>query len=121
MSVVGILSFIGLSLLGVRLYYAHALIAGLFNLIPNIGPTLSVIPPTVIASLDAPWKAIAVVILYFCIQQTDAYLVTPYVMSQQLELPPGINPNGTDFFHNFLGSARTDFSLTFDGCVPGVD
>lgn len=103
MSVVGILSFIGLSLLGVRLYYAHALIAGLFNLIPNIGPTLSVIPPTVIASLDAPWKAIAVVILYFCIQQTDAYLVTPYVMSQHLELPPALTLMAQIFFTTFLG------------------
>ncbi|MEN9218468.1 MAG: AI-2E family transporter [Gloeomargarita sp. DG_2_bins_126] len=103
MSVVGVLSFIGLSLLGVRLYFAHALIAGLFNLIPNIGPTLSLIPPTVIASLDAPWKAIAVVILYFFIQQTDAYLVTPYVMSQQLELPPAITLIAQIFFTTFLG------------------
>jgi len=103
MSVVGILSFIGLSLLRVRLYYAHALIAGLFNLIPNIGPTLSVIPPTVIASLDAPWKAIAVVVLYFCIQQTDAYFVTPYVMSQHLELPPALTLMAQIFFTTFLG------------------
>ncbi|APB33851.1 protein of unknown function UPF0118 [Gloeomargarita lithophora Alchichica-D10] len=103
MSVVGILSFIGLSLLGVRLYFAHALISGLFNLIPNIGPTLSLIPPTVIASLDAPWKAIAVVILYFFIQQTDAYFVTPYVMSQQLELPPALTLMAQIFFTTFLG------------------
>ncbi len=103
MSVVGILSFVGLSLLGVRLYFAHALIAGLFNLIPNIGPTLSLIPPTVIASLDAPWKAIAVVVLYFFIQQTDAYLVTPYVMSQQLELPPALTLMAQIFFTTFLG------------------
>lgn len=103
MSVVAILSFIGLSLLRVRLYFAHALIAGLFNLIPNIGPTLSLIPPTVIAALDAPWKAIAVVILFFFIQQTDAYLVTPYVMSQQLELPPALTLMAQIFFTTFLG------------------
>jgi predicted PurR-regulated permease PerM len=103
MAVVGLLSFIGLSLLGVRLYFAHALIAGLFNLIPNIGPTLSLIPPTVIAALDAPWKAVAVVILYFLIQQTDAYLVTPYVMSQQLQLPPALTLMAQIFFTTFLG------------------
>ncbi|MCS7292770.1 MAG: AI-2E family transporter [Gloeomargarita sp. SKYBB_i_bin120] len=103
MSVVGILSFTGLSILRVRLAFAHALIAGLFNLIPNIGPTVSLIPPTVVAALDAPWKAIAVVILYFLIQQTDAYLVTPYVMSQQLALPPALTLIAQIFFTTFLG------------------
>ncbi|MEN9228498.1 MAG: AI-2E family transporter [Gloeomargarita sp. GMQP_bins_120] len=103
MTVVGILSFIGLSLLGVRLYFAHALIAALLNLIPNIGPTMSVIPPAVVALLDAPWKAIAVVVLYFLIQQNDAYVVTPYVMSQHLELPPALTLIGQIFFTTFLG------------------
>jgi predicted PurR-regulated permease PerM len=57
------MSFTGLSVLQVKLVLAHALLAGLLNFIPNIGPTLSVVFPLIVALQDAPWKAIAIVIL----------------------------------------------------------
>ena len=53
---VGLLAGIGLSLLGVKLVMANALLAGLLNVIPNVGPTLSTVFPMAVALLDAPGK-----------------------------------------------------------------
>ena len=49
MTVITVLSFIGLFLLGVPLPFVNAIIAGLLTFIPNLGPTLSVIPPAAMA------------------------------------------------------------------------
>ena len=56
---VAVLAGIGLSLLGVKLVMANALLAGLLNVIPNVGPTLSTIFPMSVSLLDAPWNALA--------------------------------------------------------------
>ena len=103
MSVVAFLSVIGLSALGVRLALAQGVLAGLLNFIPNIGPTLSVVLPMTIALLDAPWKSVAVLILYFIIQQFESNLLTPYVMAQQVALLPAITLMSQVFFATFFG------------------
>lgn len=88
MSVISLLSGIGLFALGVPLILANALLAGLLNFIPNVGPIFSVVPPMAIALLDAPWKAIAVLILYLIIQQVETNILTPLVMQKQVSLLP---------------------------------
>ena len=87
---VGILAGIGLSLLGVKLVMANALLAGLLNVIPNVGPTLSTIFPIAVALLDAPWKSVAVLGLYVVIQNLESYVITPSVMHRQVKLLPGL-------------------------------
>ncbi|MFB2918397.1 AI-2E family transporter [Aerosakkonema funiforme] len=103
MSVVALLSVIGLSILGVRLALAQGVLAGLLNFIPNIGPTLSVVLPMTIALLDAPWKSVAVLIVYFFIQQFESNFLTPYVMAQQVALLPAITLMSQVFFATFFG------------------
>jgi predicted PurR-regulated permease PerM len=90
MSAIVILSGFGLWILGVPLILANALLAGLLNFIPNVGATLSVIPPAAIALLDAPWKAVAVIILYILVQQIETNILTPIVMQKQVSLLPAI-------------------------------
>ncbi|MDQ2096121.1 MAG: AI-2E family transporter [Tychonema bourrellyi B0820] len=103
MSVITFLSLIGLSVLQVPLPLAHAVVAGLLNLIPNIGPGLSVIPPMTIALLDSPLKSGFVLILYFLIQQFESNLLTPYVMAQQVSLLPAVTLISQVFFATFFG------------------
>ncbi len=103
MSVITLLSLIGLSVLQVPLPLAHAVVAGFLNLIPNIGPTLSVIPPMTIALLDSPLKSGFVLILYFLIQQFESNLLTPYVMAQQVSLLPAVTLIAQVFFATFFG------------------
>ncbi|MFM7677049.1 MAG: AI-2E family transporter [Synechococcus sp.] len=87
---VGLLALIGLSLLGVKLAAANALLAGLLNIIPNVGPTLGTLFPLSVALLESPWKALAVLGLYVAIQNLESYVITPSVMHHQLQLLPGL-------------------------------
>lgn len=106
MAAIGTLSFVGLLILGIPLAFAQAILAALFTLIPNIGPVLSVIPPVAIAFLDAPWKPVAVLILYVVIQQIESNFLTPYVMAKQVSLLPAVILLAQVFFtdiFNILG------------------
>lgn len=102
-TVVATLSAIGLSVLGIQFVLAQALLAGLLNFIPNIGPTLSMVFPLTVAALDAPWKVIAVVILYIVIQNLEAYLITPTIMANQVSLLPAMTLAAQLVFARFFG------------------
>lgn len=103
MVVIGLVSGVALLLLGVPLVLANALLAGLLEAIPNVGPVLSVVPPMAIALLESPWKAIAVLILYFVIQQLEQYLLVPFVMSKQVSLLPAVTLLSQVIFAIFFG------------------
>lgn len=103
MMVVGITSGIILSVLGVRLVFANALLAALLEAIPNLGPTLATIFPATIALVDAPWKAAAVVAAYALMQQLESFLLVPMVMGQQLSLLPAITLLAQIVFASFFG------------------
>jgi predicted PurR-regulated permease PerM len=103
MSVIAVFSGVGLWILQVPLALANGVLAGLLTFLPNIGPALSVVPPMAIALLDAPWKAVAVLILYIIIQQVESNLLTPYVMAQQVSLLPAVTLLSQVFFATFFG------------------
>lgn len=103
MLVITLLSWLGLSLLKVQLPLANALLAGLLTFIPNLGPTISCIPPIVLALIDAPWKAVAVLVLYISIQQAESNLLTPLVMKQQVSLLPAVTLLAQATFAVFFG------------------
>lgn len=106
MSIIAILSGLGLWILGVKLALANAVLAGLLTFIPNLGPTLSVLPPALLALTDMPWKAIAVIILYIAIQQLESNLLTPLVMAKQVSLLPAftiLSQVAFAIFFGFLG------------------
>ncbi len=104
MAAIAAITFIGLLILGVPLALANAIIAGLLEFIPNIGPVLSVIPPMIVAALlVSPGKAVAVLILYIVIQQFEAYLLVPFVMKQQVELLPAVTLLAVVIFGNLFG------------------
>ncbi len=100
---IGLLSGIGLLILGVNLVLVHALLAGLLNFIPNIGPATSVIFPIMIALLDKPWKIIAILVWYFIIQNIESYLLTPTVMAKQVSLLPAVTLLAQIFFAQTFG------------------
>ncbi|MEL7332109.1 MAG: AI-2E family transporter [Cyanobacteria bacterium J06560_2] len=97
-------SFIGLVMLGVDLAFAHALLAGILNFIPNLGPTLSMFFPVIVALLsEDPWKAVAVIGLYIVLQQIESYAVTPTVMAHQVSLLPAFTLLAQIFFASIFG------------------
>ena len=93
----------GLLLLRIPFVFTHALIAGVFNFIPNIGPTLSGVFPVVVALLNSPGKAIAVIVWYVIVQNLESYWFSPLVMKKQLNLLPAATIIAQIFFTTFLG------------------
>lgn len=104
MMFIATLSGISLWILQVPLVLAHAILAGLLNFIPNIGPTLSVVFPITVALLDAPWKAIAVLIVYIVIQNIESYWLTPTVMAKQVALLPAVTLSSQILFATLFGA-----------------
>lgn len=87
---IGVLTWIGLSILGVPLALTLGLIAGLLSFIPNFGPIISAIPAILLAFIESPISAVYVLILFVVVQLIESNLVTPYIERQTVELPPAL-------------------------------
>lgn len=91
MVIIGVMSYIGLTLLGVPSALPLAIAAGILEIIPIIGPIISAIPAVLVALAVSPLLALATVALYFVIQQLENNLIVPKVMERAV----GIDPLGT--------------------------
>jgi len=114
---VSILASIGLYLLGIKLVIANALIAGILNIIPNVGPTLSTIFPLSVALLDAPWKSLAVLGLYVVIQNIESYVITPSIMQKQVKLLPGLTITAQFIFTILFGPLGLLLAIPIVGLI----
>lgn len=85
---VGVLVFLGLSILRVPYALTFALLAAVFELIPVFGPIMASIPAIGIAFLQSPSLALAVMILYIIIQQFENHLIYPLVVRKIVGVPP---------------------------------
>lgn len=90
MAIVGILSGVGLWLLGVRLAGILALFAALITFIPNLGPILALIPALLFALLDGPQQAFYVLLLYVGIQTVESNIITPIIQRRLNDIPPAL-------------------------------
>lgn len=90
MLIIGILTWIGLSALGIPLAFTLSLLAALLTFIPNFGPIASTIPPALLALAQAPIKALWVVLLFLGIQFVESYLVTPLIQRRAIAMPPAL-------------------------------
>jgi predicted PurR-regulated permease PerM len=90
MFVIGAVTTIALALIGVRGALPLGVLAGIFEFIPNVGPILSAIPAILVGFADSPRMALTVVGLYWAIQFLENNLLIPYLMKEQLNLPPAL-------------------------------
>ena len=88
MLIIGIVTFIGLSLLNVKFTLALSLIAGLLEIVPILGPVIATIPAFIIAFSDSAFSGLAVIALFFVIQQAENQIIVPYVMKKAVGLNP---------------------------------
>lgn len=86
--VVGVLTGLGLSLLGVELAATLAIVAALLTFIPNFGPIISAVPAVLLGLMHSPMTALWVVVLFIAVQLIESYLVTPLIQYRALSLPP---------------------------------
>lgn len=88
MAIVGFLIFLGLYFLGIKYALTLALLAGLLEIIPYIGPVFAAIPAIILAFFQSPFLALLVIILFIVVQQLENYLIVPQVMRKAVGLSP---------------------------------
>lgn len=88
MSIIGLMTYIGLRILGIEYALPLAILAGLLEVIPNIGPIISAVPAVLLGLTISPIMGLAVAALYFLIQQLENTIIVPKVMEKAV----GVNP-----------------------------
>jgi predicted PurR-regulated permease PerM len=90
MAVVGVLTWLGLWLIGVPLAPILGLIAALLAFIPNIGPIIAAIPAVLLGFSMGPTTALLVVGVYVAVQALESYAITPLIQQERVSLPPAL-------------------------------
>ena len=90
MTVVGLLSWVGLVIIGVPSALALGLLAGLLEFVPFIGPVISAVPAILLAFAESPEKAIWTALLFLAIQQFEGNILEPLVQQRAVDLPPAL-------------------------------
>src|SRR5690606_42086513 len=90
MLAVFILTSIGLSIIGVPMWFTLAIIAGLLNFIPNFGPILASIPAILIALSISPTTAAIVAGLYLVVRLLESGIIYPMAEKKLVKIRPAL-------------------------------
>jgi predicted PurR-regulated permease PerM len=82
--IIGGTAALGLFLMGVPYFYVLALIAGVGEMIPIVGPLLAAVPAILVAFTVSPALALGVAVFFFVQQQFENHVLVPKVMERQL-------------------------------------
>lgn len=88
MSLVGVLTIIGLLVLGMPLPFTLGILAALLAFIPNFGPVLAIIPAMLFALPQGLNQVGWVVGLYVAVQTFESYVITPIIQREMTRVPP---------------------------------
>ncbi|MBI5123406.1 AI-2E family transporter [Candidatus Roizmanbacteria bacterium] len=88
MIVVGLLTYVGLSLMGMKYALALAVLSGLLEVVPNLGPITATIPAFFIGLSQSYVSGLSMIALYFTVQQLENNLIVPFVMKKAVGIHP---------------------------------
>jgi predicted PurR-regulated permease PerM len=87
---VGIMSTLGLELLGLDFALLLGTISGLLEVVPVLGPILAAIPMILVALATSPSKLLWVILLAFAVQQIENYVLVPQITHGTVKLHPAM-------------------------------
>lgn len=90
MAVVGVLTYIGLTIIGAPMALALAVIAAILNFIPNFGPIIALIPAFLIGLTQGMNTALIILALYIFIQVLESNVITPTIQRKLVNIPPAL-------------------------------
>ena len=90
MALIGIVTYIGLSLLHVEYALLLAFLAALFEVVPIVGPILAGAAAVIVAIFQAPQLALFVALFYGAVQQLEGHVIVPLLYRRILRLHPVI-------------------------------
>lgn len=86
---IGFITYACLLILGIPYALPLAVIAGLLELLPNLGPTLAAVPAVIVAfGLVDPTMGLIVLVLYIVIQQLENHILVPKIMKAAVDVEP---------------------------------
>ncbi len=88
--IIGLMAYIALRILDVKYPIGLAVIAGITEMIPIIGPIIGAIPAILVALAQDPWKGLWVAIAFLIIQQIENNFMVPKIQGDFLRLHPGV-------------------------------
>lgn len=88
MLIVGIMNYVGFKLIGIEYAIPLAIIAGLLELIPNIGPTVAAVPAAIVGFATSPIHGLLVLLLSAIVQQLENNFIVPGIMRNFTGLHP---------------------------------
>lgn len=86
--IVGIMVYLGLTVLGVKYALVLGLLSAITELIPFIGPWIGAVPGVLLAFAQAPYLGLAAAIIYLVVQQMENNIIVPKLMSKVVGLSP---------------------------------
>ena len=84
---IGMLCFIGVTIIGAPYTTLIAVIIGVTNMIPYFGPIFGAIPCTLLILMESPFKALYFLIFIIALQQFDANILDPKIVGKSIGLP----------------------------------
>ena len=90
MAVVGLLTWLGLVIIGVPSALTLALLAALLEFVPFVGPIVSAVPAVLLAFAAGPEKSLWTIGLFLAIQQFEGNVLEPLVQQRAVDLPPAL-------------------------------
>lgn len=88
MSIVALMTYVGLTILGMKYVLALAVLAGLLEVVPTFGPIISTIPAVIIGFSSSYVLGLDNIGLYFIVQQLENHLIVPVIMKRIVGLSP---------------------------------
>lgn len=89
MLTIGIVTYLGLTLLSVPYAVTLGLVAGLLEILPNLGPTLAAVPAVILAYVVAgPGLAVITLLFYILVQQLENNFLVPKIMKDNVDVSP---------------------------------
>jgi predicted PurR-regulated permease PerM len=87
-TLLGIMIWIGLSLIGIPLATAISFLAAIFNLVPYLGPIVGTIPAVLLGFTVGPWAALLAVVVFVVANQLEGNVLSPLILSRSVDLHP---------------------------------
>ena len=88
MVTIGVLTGIGLWLMGIESAFALGLMGGLLCFIPFVGAILAAVPATLVALTQGPVYAVSVICMYVAVHFVEGNFITPMVQAEATSFPP---------------------------------
>lgn len=111
MVVVGVITGIGLWIIGVPLAFPLAILSGILEFVPVVGPLAAAVPGVLIAFTQGPEVALYAALVYFGVQFIEGNFVMPLAQRWAVSLPPALSLIGIVAFGMLFGLMGVLFAM----------